>query len=50
MLEGMFKKMSSLFGDMGKYFTFDTKKYSMDEFFGDIKTFMEQFRVRLLNV
>lgn len=44
----MFKKMTSLFMGMGSFFTFDPKKYTMDEFFGDIKTFTEHFKVRVL--
>ena len=44
-LEGMFKKMTSLFRDIAKYFCFDPKKYGMDEFFGDIKTFIDSFNV-----
>ena len=41
----MHKKMSSLFADMGKFLAFDPKKYSLDEMFGDIKTFIIQFKV-----
>ena len=45
MLQGMHKKMSSLFTDMGKFLAFDPKKYSLDEMFGDIKAFIIQFKV-----
>ena len=44
-LEGMFKRMSTLFSDMAKYYAFDPKKYTLDEFMGDIKKFIEQFKV-----
>lgn len=44
-LEGMSKKMSSLFQSVSKYYAFDPKKYTMEEFFGDIKTFLSQFKV-----
>ena len=49
-LEGMSIKMSTLFVDMGKYFAFDPKKYTMDEFFGDIKKFIEDFKVKLWEI
>ena len=41
----MFKKMTSLFASTAKYFTFDPKKYTMEEFFGDLKTFIKQYHV-----
>ena len=46
-LDAMCQKMSSLFEDIAKYYTFDPKKYTMEEFFGDIKTFIDQFQVFL---
>ncbi len=49
-LEGMFKRMSTLFSDMAKYYAFDPKKYTLDEFMGDIKTFIEQFKVCWKNI
>ena len=45
----MFKRMSTLFSDMAKYYAFDPKKYTLDEFMGDIKTFIEQFKVSQKN-
>ena len=44
-LQGMSQKMSTLFKAMSKYLTFDPKKYTMDEFFGDVNTFIKQFTV-----
>ncbi len=44
-LEGMMKKMTTLYSNTAKYYAFDKKKYTMDEFFGDIKTFLQQFKV-----
>ena len=41
----MMKKMNQLFKETAKYFAFDPKKYNMEEFFGDVKTFCEQFTV-----
>ena len=44
-LEGMHKRMIASYQQMAKYFCFDPKKYAMDEFFGDIKTFIDGFVV-----
>jgi len=49
-LEGMHKRMSTSYQKMAKYFCFDSKKYTMDEFFGDIKTFIDGFVVGMLYV
>lgn len=35
--------MEKLFKDLGDYYSFDPAKYTMEEFFGDIKTFKDQF-------
>lgn len=45
LLEGMAKRMTNLFQEIAKYFAFDPKKYPMEEFFRDIKTFCIQFSV-----
>lgn len=39
----MQKQMESMFTDLGDYFSFDTNKYSMEEFFSDVKTFVDLF-------
>lgn len=39
----MQKQMESLFADLGEYFAFDVAKYTMEEFFTDVKTFVELF-------
>ena len=44
-LTSMAKKMSKLFQDIAVYFCFDPKKYTIEEFFGDIKAFVEGFKV-----
>jgi len=44
-LEGMHKRMIASYQQIAKYFCFDPKKYAMDEFFGDIKTFIDAFVV-----
>lgn len=44
-MNNMYKKMSGLFQDMSKYFCFDMKKYTMEDFFGDIKIFQDSFKV-----
>ena len=45
-LDGMYKKMTSLFQATAKYFAFDPKKYTMEEYFTDVKTFIDSFSVR----
>lgn len=42
-LEQMFAKMERLYKDIAQYYAFDPKKYTMDEFFMDIKSFKDQF-------
>ena len=37
--------MNSDWTSLAKYFAFDTKKYKMEEFFSDMKTFKQQFEV-----
>ena len=44
-LQSMAKKMTSLYELISKYFTFDHKKYAMEEFFNDFKTFNRDFKV-----
>lgn len=36
-------QMEKLFKDLGEYFAFDPAKYTMEEFFVDIKTFKDAF-------
>lgn len=43
LLEQMFAKMDRLFKEIARYYAFDHKKYTMDEFFNDIKSFKDQF-------
>ncbi|XP_035216961.1 protein diaphanous-like isoform X2 [Stegodyphus dumicola] len=43
-LENMFKQMEKLYEDLAIYFAFDSKKYTSDEFFSDIKTFKDNFQ------
>lgn len=39
----MQKQMENIYKEIGEYFSFDTNKYPMEEFFSDIKTFKEHF-------
>ena len=41
----MLKKMESLYKDLAKFYAFDVKKYTLEEFFADIKTFKDNFSV-----
>lgn len=42
-LQAMFDKMERLYNSLAQYYVFEAKKYTMDEFFGDIKSFKDQF-------
>lgn len=42
-LVGMKNNMETYYKEVGEYFSFDTNKYPMEEFFSDIKTFKELF-------
>jgi diaphanous 2 len=44
----MQKKMTLLYKDMGKFYAFDIKKYTMEEFFQDLKTFKDSFSVSII--
>jgi diaphanous 2 len=46
----MFKKMESLFADISEFYAFDKQKYSLEEFFTDIKTFKDAFLVNFLRL
>nr|QAT94453.1 diaphonous [Bradybaena similaris] len=39
LLSAMYKKLENLYDNTAKYLAFDSKKYTMEEFFGDIKAF-----------
>ena len=36
--------MDSLYSELSEYFVFDKQKYSLEEFFGDIKLFKDKFK------
>ncbi|VDD91177.1 unnamed protein product, partial [Enterobius vermicularis] len=42
-VEEMFNTMNSKWKSMQNYFAFDAKKYNMEAFFGDMRTFKEQY-------
>lgn len=44
-LQNMFKNMDSLYTEISEFFSFDKQKYTIEEFFGDIKTFKDDFMV-----
>lgn len=37
--------MDSLYSEISEFFSFDKQKYTIEEFFGDIKTFKDDFIV-----
>jgi len=43
-LQAMFQKMDTLYSALSDYFVFDKQKYSLDEFFSDIKQFKDKFK------
>ncbi|XP_032678760.1 protein diaphanous isoform X4 [Odontomachus brunneus] len=42
-LQNMFKNMDGLYSEISEFFSFDKQKYTIEEFFGDIKTFKDDF-------
>ncbi|XP_011337146.1 protein diaphanous isoform X1 [Ooceraea biroi] len=42
-LQNMFKNMDTLYTDISEFFSFDKQKYTIEEFFSDIKTFKDNF-------
>jgi len=45
LLQSMFKQMDSLYTDLSEFFSFDKQKYTLEEFFTDVKTFKDSFYV-----
>lgn len=44
-LQRMGKKMEAVYQELAEYFVFDPQKYTLDEFFTDVKTFKDSFQV-----
>lgn len=45
----MHNSMISKWTSICKYYAFDARKYSMEAFFGDLKTFKEHYEVNICN-
>ena len=45
----MHKNMTTMYKELVEYFCLDVKKTTMEEFFGDIKTFLDFFEVQFYN-
>lgn len=45
LLQNMCKKMEALYDDLAEYYVFDKSKYTLEEFFSDIKIFKDNFYV-----
>lgn len=45
MLNTMYKQLDGQYKAIGKFYAFDVNKYSMEEFFGDVKVFKDGFIV-----
>lgn len=41
----MYTKMAKVYDDVAQYFALDKNKYSLDEFFTDVKIFIKNFIV-----
>lgn len=44
----MYSQMKELYTKIAEFYAFDMSKKSMEEFFGDIKTFLAEYEVRHL--
>ena len=44
-LRGMFSKMVRLYEELAEFYSFDMKKYTLEEFFTDISTFIKHFEI-----
>lgn len=44
-MQEMFKKMELLYTELAEYYAFDKQKYTLEEFFTDLKTFKDSFIV-----
>ncbi|XP_044014805.1 protein diaphanous isoform X3 [Aphidius gifuensis] len=42
-MQNMFKNMDTLYSDLSEFYSFEKQKYTLEEFFGDIKKFKEDF-------
>ncbi|KAF4519233.1 hypothetical protein B566_EDAN009794 [Ephemera danica] len=42
-MQNMFQKMNTLYKDISEFYAFDVAKYTLEEFFSDIKTFKDAF-------
>ena len=42
--QAMGTKMETLYADLAEYLVFDKQKYTLEEFFSDIKTFKDNFK------
>ena len=45
----MHKNMNTMFKELVEYFCMDVKKTPLDEFFGDLKNFLDQYEVGMLH-
>ena len=44
----MHKNMTTMYVELVEYFCLDVKKTSMEEFFGDIKAFLDEYEVMIM--
>lgn len=46
-MQNMFKNMDGLYNEISEFFAFDKQKCTIEEFFGDIKRFKDDFMVNI---
>lgn len=45
LLVEMFNNMTNMFKELGDYYCFDLKKTQLEDFFGDLSSFLQQYEV-----
>lgn len=50
LLDNMESNMRTKYEDLGKYYAFDSKKYSSDEMFNDLLKFKDQYEVSTFHI
>lgn len=50
LLMNMFQNMEALYSDLAEYYVFDKQKYTLNEFFTDLKMFKDDFYVSLKKI
>ena len=46
-LESMFTKMTDIYQYLGEFYCFDINKRPFEDFFGDLKIFLDEYKVKM---